>query len=71
MYWNQKDQAALELGGQAAKLFLLWVISAQQTYRQNPVVFGTVEDLAAHKAPLAELEARRAELHGRFPQVDS
>lgn len=38
-----------------------------QTYQQKPDVFGTVEDLAAHKARIAELEAKRAELHGRFP----
>ncbi|MGH8570651.1 MAG: hypothetical protein ACREXU_22265 [Gammaproteobacteria bacterium] len=57
----------MELGGQAAKLFLLWVISAEQTYQQNPDVFGTIEDLAAHKARIAEIEAKRAELHGRFP----
>ncbi len=69
MYWKQKDEALLELGGQAAKLFLLWVISAEQTYQQKPDVFGTVEDLAAHKARIAELETKRAELHGRFPST--
>ena len=50
MYWNQKDQAVLELGGHAERLFLLWVIAAELAYQQNPDVFGTVEDLAAHKA---------------------
>ena len=69
MYWNQKDQAVLELGGHAEKLFLLWVVAAELAYLQNADVFGTVEDLAAHKARIAELEAKRAELHKRFPST--
>ena len=69
MYWNQKDQAVLELGGHAEKLFLLWVIAAELAYQQNDDVFGTVEDLAAHKARIAELEAKRKELYGHFPSV--
>jgi hypothetical protein len=48
---------------------LLWVVSAEQTYQQNPDVFGPVEDLGKHKARIAELEAKRAELHGRFPST--
>ena len=55
MYWNQKDQAVFELGGQAEKLFLLWVIAAELACQQNADVFGTVEDFAAHKARIAEL----------------
>jgi hypothetical protein len=43
------------------KLFLLWVVAAELAYQQNPGVFGTVEDLAAHKARLTELEAKRKE----------
>jgi hypothetical protein len=66
MYWNQKDQAVLELGGHAEKLFLLWVVAAELAYHQNPGVFGTIEDLAAHKARIAELGAKRAQLHERF-----
>ena len=69
MYWNQKDQAVLELGGHASSLFLLWVIAAEFAYQQNADVFGTVEDLAAHKAKLAELEAKRKELYARFPSA--
>jgi hypothetical protein len=67
MYWNQKDQAVLELGSHAEKLFLLWVVAAELAYQQNLDVFGTVEDLAAHKAKLAELEAKRKELYAKFP----
>jgi hypothetical protein len=69
LYWNQKDQAVLELGGHPEKLFLLWVIAAELAYQQTPDVFGTVEDLAGHKAKIAELEAKRAELHKRFPST--
>jgi hypothetical protein len=69
LYFNQKDQAVMELGGHAEKLFLLWVIAAELAYQQNPDVFGTVEDLAAHKAKLAELEAKRKELYVRFPST--
>ena len=47
MYWNQKDQAVLELGGHPEKLLLLWVIAAELAYQQNADVFGTVEDSCA------------------------
>ena len=67
MYWNQKDQAVLELGGHAEKLFLLWVIAAELAYQQNADVFGTVEGLAAHKRRISELEARQKELFAAFP----
>jgi hypothetical protein len=69
LYWNQKDQAVLELGGHAERLFLLWVIAAELAYQQNADVFGTVEDLPAHKARIAELEAKRAEVNKRFPST--
>jgi hypothetical protein len=59
----------MELGGHPEKLFLLWTIAADLAYQQNPDVFGTVEDLAAHKARIAELEAKRKELHKRFPST--
>jgi hypothetical protein len=58
LYWNQKDQAVLELGGHAEKLFLLWVIAAELAYQQNAHVFGTVEDLAAHQARNSKPSAR-------------
>ena len=66
---NQKDQAVLELGGDPEKLFLLWVIAAELVSQQNADVFGTVEDLGAHKAKLAELEAKRKELYAKFPST--
>jgi hypothetical protein len=65
---DQKDQAVLELGSHAEKLFLLWVIAAELAYQQNADVFGTVEDPPARKAPIAALEATRAKLHKRFPE---
>jgi hypothetical protein len=67
LYCNQ--QAVLELGGHAEKLFLLWVVSAELAYHQNPDVFGSVEDLAAHKEKIAKLEAKRKELYAKFPST--
>ncbi|MGI8426516.1 MAG: hypothetical protein ACR2M4_07960 [Actinomycetota bacterium] len=69
MDWNQKDEAVLELGGRPEKLFLLLVIAAEIAYQRNADAFGTVEDLAAHKAQIAELQAKRASLHKRFPST--
>jgi len=43
------------------------VVATELAYQQNADVFGTVEDLTAHKAKLAELEAKRAELYAKFP----
>jgi hypothetical protein len=67
LYFNQKDAALMELGGQPERLFLLWVVAAEVAYQQEPGVFGTVEDLAGHKARIAELAAQCEELHERFP----
>ena len=69
MGFNQKDEAVLELGGRPEKLFLLWVIAAELASQKNDdgVVFGSVEDLAAHKRRISELEARRKELFAAFP----
>jgi hypothetical protein len=67
LYFNQKDQAVMELGAKPERLFLLWVIAAEVAYQQKPDVFGKVEDLAAHKARIAELEAKCVELYARFP----
>jgi hypothetical protein len=50
-------------------LFLLWVIAAELAYQQQPDVFGKVEDLAAHRARIAELEAKVQELYARFPST--
>ena len=66
MGYNQKDEAVLELGGRPERLFLLLVIAAERACQQSPDVFGGVEDLGAHKAKLAELEAKRKELYARF-----
>jgi hypothetical protein len=50
-------------------LFLLWVVAAELAYQQKSDVFGTVEDLAAHKTKIAELEAKRKELYAKFPST--
>jgi hypothetical protein len=68
LYFNQKDEAVMELGGQPERLFSLWVIAAELAHHQNPGVFGTVEDIAAHKARLGELEAKRKELFAKIPK---
>jgi hypothetical protein len=67
LFFAQKDQACLELGGQPERLFLLWVLAAEAAYQQNADIFGTVEDIAAHRARIANLEAKRAELYKRIP----
>jgi hypothetical protein len=67
LYFNQKDEAVMELGAQPERLFLLWVIAAEVAYQQQPDVFGKVEDLAVHKARIAELEAQVKALYARFP----
>ncbi|MGH8479174.1 MAG: hypothetical protein ACREXK_06300 [Gammaproteobacteria bacterium] len=70
MGFNQKGEAVQELGGQVPRLFLLWAIAAERaaevTAERGVEVFGTVEDLPAHKARIAELEARRKELLPRI-----
>jgi hypothetical protein len=63
LYFNQKDEAVMELGAEPKRLFSLWVIAAEQAYQENPSVFGTVEDIEKHKARLAELEKKRGELY--------
>lgn len=69
LYFNQKDEAVMELGSRPERLFSLWVISAELAAQQSPGVFGTVEDLEKHKARLAELEAKRKDLHKRIPSA--
>jgi hypothetical protein len=69
LFFNQKDEALMELGGQSERLFLLWVIAAELAYQQKPDVFGKVEDLGAHRARLSELEAKTKELYARFPST--
>jgi hypothetical protein len=69
LYFNQKDQAVMELGAKPERLFLLWVIAAEVAYQQQPDVFGKVEDLAAHKARIAELEAKTKDLYAKFPST--
>jgi hypothetical protein len=67
LFFAQKDAAIMELGGQAERLFLLWVVAAESAYQQNAAIFGTVENIATHKARIAELEGKRAELYKRIP----
>jgi hypothetical protein len=69
LYFNQKDQAVMELGAQPERLFLLWIISAEVAYQQQPDVFGKVEDLAVHRARIAELEAKTKDLYAKFPST--
>jgi hypothetical protein len=69
LYFNQKDEAVMELGAQPERLFLLWVIAAELAYQQQPDVFGKVEDLAVHQARIAELEAKTKDLYSRFPST--
>jgi hypothetical protein len=69
LYFNQKDEAVMELGAQPERLFLLWVIAAELAYQQQPDAFGKVEDLAAHKARIAELEAKTKDLYAKFPST--
>jgi hypothetical protein len=69
LYFNWKDQAIMELGGQPSDLFLLWVVAAEVAYQQQPAVFGRVEDLTAHKARILELESKVKDLYSRFPST--
>jgi hypothetical protein len=48
-------------------LFALVAIVAERVYQEKPELFGGIDDIDAHKARLAELEGKRAELHKRFP----
>jgi hypothetical protein len=66
LYFNQKDQAVMELGAKPERLFLLWVIAAEVAYQQQPDVFGKVEDLGAHRARIAALESKTKDLYGKF-----
>lgn len=50
-------------------LFALVAIAAEQVYQEKPELFGGIDDIDAHKARIAELEAKRAELHKRFPST--
>jgi hypothetical protein len=69
LFFAQKDQAILELGGQPERLFLLWVLAAEAAYQQNADIFGKVEDIAAHKARIAKLETKTKDLYSRFPST--
>ncbi|MGH8525827.1 MAG: hypothetical protein ACREXY_16960, partial [Gammaproteobacteria bacterium] len=43
-------------------LFALWVLAVERAGARHPESFGDIEDVPAHKAKVAALEARRAEL---------
>jgi len=69
MFFAQRDGAVAELGGEPKMLFALVAIVAEQVYQERPELFGGIDDIDAHKARIAELEANRAELHKRFPST--
>jgi hypothetical protein len=69
LYFSQRDGAISELGGEARMLFALWALAAEWVYREKPELFGGVDDLDAHKARIAELEAKVKELYARFPSM--
>ena len=50
-------------------LFALVAIVAEQVYQERPELFGGIDDIDAHKARIAELEAKRKELYARFPST--
>ena len=67
LYFAQRDGAVAELGGDPKLLFVLIAIVAEQVYQEKPELFGGIDDIDAHRARLAELEAKRKELYARFP----
>lgn len=67
LYWNQKDEAILELGGEPERLFLLHVVAAERASAEHPEAFGAIENIEARRARITELEGRRRELHQRIP----
>ena len=69
MFFAQRDGAVAELGGEPRMLFALVAIVAEQVYQERPELFGGIDDIDAHKARIAELQAKRAELHKRFPST--
>ena len=50
-------------------LFTLVAIVAEQVYQERPELFGGIDDIDAHKARIAELRAKRNELHAQFPST--
>jgi len=69
MYFSQRDGAISELGGEPKMLFALVAIVAERAYQEKPELFGGIDDIDAHRERIAELEAKRAEVYGRFPSV--
>jgi hypothetical protein len=67
LYFSQRDGAISELGGEARMLFALWALAAEWVYREKPELFGGIDDIDAHRARIAELEAKVKELYSRFP----
>jgi hypothetical protein len=67
MYFSQRDGAVAELGGEKRMLFALFAVAAESVYQEKPELFGGIDDIDGHKAKVAQLAARREELHRRIP----
>jgi hypothetical protein len=67
LFFAQRDGAVAELGGEPRMLFALVAIAAERVYQEKPELFGSIDDIDAHRARLAELEAKRKELYAKFP----
>jgi hypothetical protein len=67
LYWSQRDGAVAELGGEPGMLFALVAIAAESAYQDKPELFGGIDDIDAHREKVAQLAARRAELHKKIP----
>jgi hypothetical protein len=67
LYWSQRDGAIAELGGEPRMLFALIAVAAESAYQERPELFGGIDDIDAHKVKVAQLAARREELHKKIP----
>jgi hypothetical protein len=67
LYFSQRDGAVAELGGEPRMLFALLAIAAESAYQEKPELFGGIDDIDGHKARVAQLAARREELHKKIP----
>jgi hypothetical protein len=48
-------------------LFALIAVAAESAYQEKPELFGGIDDIDARKVKVAQLAARREELHKRIP----
>jgi hypothetical protein len=67
LYWSQRDGAIAELGGEPRMLFALIAVAAESAYQEKPELFGGIDDIDARKVKVAQLAARREELHKKIP----